>query len=237
MVIKVGEIKVTWLGHAAFMIDYDVESTRIIIDPFLGASPLKPNEIKDVDLILVTHAHEDHVGATCDILKNNKDAKVVAIYELAEHIGKECNASENMVGMNIGGTWIFKKGAAEIPITQVQAMHSSMGIGSATGFVIRFPEFSVYHSGDTGVFASMEIIGRLYNVRLALLPIGSHFTMGIDEAVEAVKLLKPEYVIPMHYDTWPIIKADPKLFKEKVEATTSTKVIILKPGESKNFVF
>lgn len=126
MVIKVGEIKVTWLGHAAFMIDYDAENTRIVIDPFLGASPLKPDEIRDVDLILVTHAHGDHVGATCDILNNNKDAKIVAIYELAEHIGKECKAPENTVGMNIGGTWIFKKGAIEIPITQVQAMHSSM---------------------------------------------------------------------------------------------------------------
>lgn len=231
------EIKVTWLGHAAFIIDYDVENTRIVIDPFLVASPLKAEDIKDVDLILVTHAHGDHVGNTCEILKNNPSAKVVAIYELAEHLGKECGNNENMIGMNIGGTWTFKKGSAEIPITQVQAVHSSQGIGEPTGFVIRFPGFSVYHAGDTGIFSSMEIIGRLYDVRLALLPIGSHFTMGIEEAAEAVKLIKPEYVIPMHYDTFPVIKSDPKKFKERVENTTSTKVIILKPGESKSFVF
>jgi len=231
------EIKVTWLGHAAFIIDYNVEDTRILIDPFLAASPIKEDEIRDIDLILVTHAHGDHIGATCEILKNNSQAKVVAIYELAEHIGKECGRSDATVGMNIGGTWIFKKGSAEIPIIQVQAMHSSQGIGEPTGFIIRFPEFSVYHAGDTGVFSSMEIFGRLYDIRLALLPIGSHFTMGIDEAVEAVKLLKPEYVIPMHYGTFPVIKTDPTKFKEKVESITSTRVVILKPGESKSFVF
>jgi len=231
------EIKVTWLGHSAFIIDYDVENTRVLIDPFLVVSPIKEDEIRNIDLILVTHAHVDHIGATCEILKNNSQAKVVAIYELAEHIGKECGRSDATVGMNIGGTWIFKKGSAEIPITQVQAMHSSQGIGEPTGFIIRFPKFSVYHAGDTGIFSSMEIFGRLYDVRLALLPIGSHFTMGIDEAVEAVKLLKPEYAIPMHYGTFSEIKADPTKFKEKVESITSTKVVILKPGESKSFVF
>ncbi len=227
------DIKVTWLGHAAFEIDYDGK-VKILIDPFLVASPKKAGDFKDVDLILVTHAHQDHVGDTCEILKNNPKAKIVAVYELASHLAEKCGAKD-FVGMNIGGTWKFKKNGVEVLITQVEATHSSMGIGTATGFVIRFPGFTIYHAGDTGVFSSMELIGKLYNVTLALLPIGSHFTMGIDEAVEATKLIKPEYVIPMHYNTFDVIKADPNEFKSKVEESTSTKVIILNPGESNTF--
>ncbi len=227
------KLDVTWLGHAAFLLNYD-DVVRIVIDPFLVASPIKAGDIKDVDLLLVTHAHQDHVGDSCEILKNNPGAKIVAIYELASHIAEQCGAKE-FIGMNIGGTWRFEKNGVETLITQVEATHSSMGIGAPTGFVIRFPNFSVYHAGDTGVFPGMELIGRLYKVRLALLPIGSHFTMGIPEAVEAVKLIKPEAVIPMHYNTFDLIKADPNEFKEKVEAATSTKVVILKPGETKTF--
>lgn len=227
------EVKVIWLGHAAFELDYNGK-VKILVDPFLVASPKKADEFKDVDLILVTHAHQDHVGETCEILKNNPKAKIVAIYELASHLSEKCGVKE-FIGMNIGGTWKFKKNGVETSITQVEATHSSMGIGAATGFVIRFPGFSIYHAGDTGVFPGMELIGKLYNVRLALLPIGSHFTMGIEEAVEAVKLIKPEYVIPMHYNTFDLIKADPNLFKELVEEATSTKVIILNPGESNTF--
>ncbi len=227
------KVEVTWLGHAAFLIDYD-EKIRVVIDPFLVASPIKANEIKDVDLLLVTHAHQDHVGDSCEILKNNPGAKIVAVYELASHISEQCGHKE-FIGMNIGGTWRFSKNGAEVLVTQVEATHSSMGIGTATGFVLRFPNFAIYHAGDTGVFPGMELIGRLYKVRLALLPIGSHFTMGIPEAVEAVKLIKPEAVIPMHYNTFDLIKADPEEFKKKVETATSTKVFILKPGESKTF--
>ena len=227
------EVKVTWLGHAAFEISYD-EKIRIVIDPFLVKSPKKAEEFKDVDLLLVTHAHQDHVGDSCEILKNNPSAKIVAIYELASHIAEKCGV-EDFVGMNIGGTWKYKKDGVEVLITQVEATHSSMGIGAPTGFVVRFPGFSIYHAGDTGLFSSMELIGRLYNVRLALLPIGSHFTMGIDEAVEAVKLIKPEYVIPMHYNTFDLIAADPEEFRKKVEESTSTKVIVLNPGETKTF--
>ena len=227
------DIRVTWLGHAAFEIEYE-NSIRILIDPFLVASPKKAGDFKDVDLILVTHAHQDHTGETCEILKNNPKAKIVAIYELAQHLAEQCGGKE-FIGMNIGGTWRFNKNGVDVLVTQVEATHSSMGIGAPTGFVIRFPGFSIYHAGDTGVFPGMELIGKLYNVSLALLPIGSHFTMGIDEAVEATKLIKPEYVIPMHYNTFDLIKADPEEFKAKVEESTSTKVVILKPGESKTF--
>jgi len=228
-----GKVDVKWLGHAAFIVDYE-DKVRIVIDPFLVVSPVKADEIDGVDLLLVTHAHQDHVGDSCEILKKNPKAKIVAIYELASHISEKCGHSE-FIGMNIGGTWRYVKDGAEVLITQVEATHSSMGIGAATGFVIRFPNFSIYHAGDTGVFPGMELIGRLYKVKLALLPIGSHFTMGIPEAVEAVKMIKPETVIPMHYNTFDLIKADPEEFKNAVENATSTKVVILQPGESKTF--
>ena len=90
----------------------------------------------------------------------------------------------------------------------------------------------IYHAGDTGLFGDIALLGRLYNVNTALLPIGGTFTMDVDEAVEAVKLLKCDQVIPMHYDTFPPVEADPEEFKKKIQAATDTSVIILKPGEA-----
>ena len=125
--------------------------------------------------------------------------------------------------MNIGG----------VVVTLVQAFHSS-GIGAPTGFVVRFPSSTFYHSGDTGVFSSMELIGELYGpIDVFFTPIGGYFTAGIHEAELAVKLVKPKVVIPMHYNTFPVIEANPEKFKGMVESSSSgTRMEILKPGGS-----
>jgi len=227
-------LKITWLGHAAFLIE---GKAKVLIDPFLEGNPKaakKPEEV-DADIICVTHAHGDHIGDAGPIAKRC-GATVVSTYEIVHYLGKKYGVDG--VGMNVGGT-VNVKG---VKITMVPAIHTSGIIeddelkygGIATGFVIEIEDNrKVYHAGDTGLMADMELIGELYKPEVALLPIGGHFTMGIDEAVYAVKMLKPKYVIPMHYNTWPLIQADPAVFKERAEKLYRySKVIILSPGES-----
>ncbi len=234
------KLTITWIVHAGFILDYEDRgvSVSIAIDPFLEPVSSEKDKwlekLKNIDLLLITHSHFDHMGNACEILKLNDKIKCVGIFELANYIKDECKVANECIGMNIGGTWIFRKEALEIPITLVQSMHSSEK-GMPTGFIIRYPNFTVYHAGDTGLHSDMTLFGRLYNVKLALLPIGGHFTMGIDEAIEAVRMLETKYVIPMHYNTFPIIQANPDEFRERVEKETMAKAIILKPGESYTF--
>jgi L-ascorbate metabolism protein UlaG (beta-lactamase superfamily) len=137
--------------------------------------------------------------------------------------------------MHLGGNHIFPFG--ELLLTQ--ALHGSsvtedghlICTGNPCGFVIKTRERTIYHAGDTGLFLDMELIGRLHPLDIALLPIGGNFTMGIDDAVEAVKMLAPRTVIPMHYGTFPVIAVDPQLFRKKVESATSTHCTVLEPGQ------
>ena len=119
-----------------------------------------------------------------------------------------------------------------VVVTLVQAFHSC-GVGAPTGFIVKFPGGTFYHPGDTGLFATMELFGELYNIDVFFCPIGSYYVMDIHQAALATKLLKPKVVIPMHYDTFPAIKADPKEFEKLVsEKSPGTKVKIIAPGES-----
>ena len=138
--------------------------------------------------------------------------------------------------MNKGGTMNVEG----IKLTMTNALHSSsidasgfsFDGGSPAGFIIQINGRTIYHAGDTGVFGDMQLIGELYEPEIALLPIGGHFTMGIKEAVKAVELIRPKIAIPMHYNTFDVISQDPLEFQQSVESKTSTKVIIMKPGES-----
>ncbi len=202
-------VQITYLGHAAFKL-ISPQGVVILIDPFLKNNPKTPTALKEVDkadLILVTHGHGDHLGDTISITQKT-NATVIAIAELARYLGKK--GVKNIVRMNKGGSYLFKG----IRITMVNAQHSSsttegdqvVYTGEPTGFIIRFENgFTVYHAGDTAVMSDMKIFGDVYKPDLALLPIGSHFTMGPQEAAYASKLLRPKYIIPMHYGTWPIL--------------------------------
>ena len=146
------------------------------------------------------------------------------------------NGVENPVPSYIGGKMKQSFGW----IKRVQAIHSSStpdgaDAGQAAGFVIDFFGHHIYFAGDTALFGDMALIGNYVGVDTALLPIGGYYTMDIDDAVEAVKMLKCKNVIPMHYDTFDLIKADPYEFKRRVEESTTSKVLILKPGESAGF--
>ncbi len=217
-------VKVKYLGHAAFLLEGE---KRILIDPFISGNPSASYEEKDlenIDLILVTHAHGDHLGDTVEIAKRN-GCKVVTIYEIAEYLkGKGVNA----VGMNFGPTVIDG-----IEIVMVPAVHSSTfegkTMGNPAGFIIKLGEKRVYHAGDTAVFYDMKLYAELYPIDIALLPIGGHFTMDVNQANKAIELIKPKYVIPMHYNTWPLIEADPSKLK-------GSEIIVLKPGEEKEIL-
>jgi len=222
-------MKITWLGHAAFLLE---GSKKVLIDPFLNGNPMapvKPDEL-DVDYILVTHGHGNHLGDAVEISKRCK-APIVCIYELSVLLSRK---GAETIGMNIGGTAKLEG----VEITMVKAVHSAdvveneiISAGGPVGFVVNMDGVSVYHAGDTDVFMDMQLIGELYRPKVALLPIGDFYTMGIKGALKAIELIKPEIVIPMHYNTFPPIKQNPEEFKEKAEKL-GVKVVILKPGES-----
>lgn len=225
-------VQLTFLGHDAFLIDSD--GTRLVIDPFLKGNPLataNPKDIK-VDYVLLTHAHGDHLGDGIEIARAN-DATVISTNELALYCNKlGCQAHP----MHIGGGYNFPFGRVKLTI----AHHGSAAdlgektltnIGNPCGFVISIGGKKIYHAGDTGLFLDMKLIGELDALDVALLPIGDNFTMGLDDAVKAVEFLNPKVAIPMHYNTFDVIQADPQDFKQKVEAK-GFRAHVMKIGET-----
>lgn len=232
--------RITWYGHAAFEIQID--GRKVLVDPWLSnpKSPVKPGDVKGVDLIVITHSHFDHVGDTVSIAKNNPGAKIVAVYEVADlvagdlarelGVGKQDLFDQGrVIGANIGGPVILKDLGLKVAFTP--ATHS--GAGVAAGTVIIGEKARIYHAGDTGVTLDMRLVGEIYRPDVALLPIGGHFTMDPVEAAKAVELVRPRVAIPMHYGTFPVLYGKPEEFKKRVEdKCLPTKVVILKPGES-----
>jgi len=220
-------MKVRWLGHASFQVV--LGGVKFLIDPWLS-NPVyvtKPEEFSDVDFVVVTHDHGDHLGNSIEVLRVARRAKLVSVYEIAEYVGGKVGA-EKIVGANIGGP-VRLSGGVDLVLTPAQ--HSSTR-GVPTGVVIKAGDESLYHAGDTGVFYDMKLIGELYRPKVALLPIGGHFTMGPREAAIAADLLRPRYVIPMHYGTFPVLWGTPQEFKEEVRKRgLDVEVFVLKPGE------
>lgn len=227
-------MKITFLGHSGFYIEGSKE--KILIDPFLTDNPVAVHNPKELEneYILVSHGHRDHLGDSIEIAKHFS-SKIIANYEIANYCAdKGCKSH----GMNIGGSHDF----GNIWIKVTMALHgSSIGIcpaqymGNPCGFIIRIDGTTIYHAGDTGIFGDMELISKYNNIDIAMLPIGDNFTMGPEEALEAVKLLKPKTVIPIHYNTWELIAQNPEDFKNAVEKETNSVVEILKPGDTMNY--
>jgi L-ascorbate metabolism protein UlaG (beta-lactamase superfamily) len=227
-------LRITFLGHAAFKLSG--AGVTVLIDPWLtNPSLTTPVEaVGPVDLILVTHGHGDHVGETVALARAYK-APVVAIHELSVILARQ--GAPQVVGMNKGGTLAI----AGCQVTMTHAVHSSavdeggelIPAGDPGGFVIQFPNgFVAYHAGDTAVFKDMELIRELYHPELAMLPIGSHYVMSPAEAALACKMLKPRWVIPMHYGTFPVLTGTPAELIERLKNEPDITVIPLKPGES-----
>ncbi|MFZ5436424.1 MAG: metal-dependent hydrolase [Bacillota bacterium] len=221
-------MKLRFLGHACSVLEHD--GTALIIDPFLKdnpLAPLKPADVK-VQFILVTHGHFDHLGDAWEIARQCRATLVstAEIARLAQDQGINAHA------MHIGGKHDFPFGFVRI----TPAFHGA-GVpgGHACGFVVGFFGKHFYFPGDTALFGDMRLIGELERVDVMLPPIGDNFTMGPADAVLAVKMVRPELVIPTHYNTWPLIRQDARRFKELVERETGSSVVILDPGDAHEF--
>ena len=225
--------KIYWLGHSAVKI-ITTKETIILIDPFLSHNPTTPNEHKKqekVDFILLTHGHEDHVGDTLSIAKDT-GAKVVSIVELSALLKADGLNESQAVEFNKGGTVSFD----DFSVTMVSANHSSSlagrYAGDPAGLIIKLDDgYTIYHMGDTNIMSDFELYSQLYKPDLTFIPIGDHYTMGVEEAVLATKLLKSKAYVPVHYGTFPVLTGDPHEFKKTVESTSTSKVFIPEAGK------
>ena len=222
-------MKITYYGHSAFGFVTD-RGDRVLIDPYLSgnpACPIKPESL-NADWIILTHAHGDHIGDAFKIADKDHTT-FICVTELAKFITDKGYKTH---GLQIGGAFRFPFGRMKLTL----ALHGSMTpdgryAGLAAGVVLSADGTTVYHCGDTGIFYDMKLIGKLDPIDYMLVPIGGNYTMDIVDAVKAVELARPRIAIPMHYNTFPIIKADPELFAQCVR-TLGLECRILKPGDS-----
>jgi L-ascorbate metabolism protein UlaG (beta-lactamase superfamily) len=220
--------KVRWLGHAALAIETNRQ--HILIDPFLTGNPTAAVDAAraQADFILVSHGHGDHVGDSVAIAKRT-GATVICNYEISEWLGKQGVKAH---GQQHGGGHQFPFGRVKLTL----AFHGSMlpdgsNGGNPCGFLITLNDGKkIYDAADTGLFGDMRLIGE-EGIDLAILPIGDNYTMGPDDALRAVKLLEPKKVLPIHYNTFPIIAQDAQAWAKRVRAETKAEPIILEPGQ------
>ncbi|MFS0636401.1 metal-dependent hydrolase [Mesobacillus foraminis] len=223
-------MKISYHGHSVVKIE--TGGKTILIDPFLtgnGLTDLKANEVT-ADAILLTHAHNDHVGDTVEIAKRT-GALVVTNADLATYLSWQGVQTH---GMNIGGSYEFDFGKVKM----TQAFHGSGYVtdgqqiiygGMPAGILFSAEGKTIYHAGDTGLFSDMKLIGERHDIDLAFLPIGDNFTMGPEDAAAAAEFLKAKLVVPIHFNTFPPIKQDPTRF---IEMLKGNKGQVFEPGES-----
>lgn len=224
-------MKLTYFGHSAFMLESN--GTTLLVDPFITGNPVATVAADDIaaDAILLTHAHNDHVGDTLDIAKRC-DSLVVATFELATWLGRQ---GLRTFGGNHGGTVAIPGGTVKF----VPAWHTSsydtgdgwVAPGVPAGLIVRFGGQTIYFAGDTALFLDMQLIAE-EDLDVAVLPIGDCFTMGPKDAARAATMLRAGTVIPCHYNTFPPIQQDANAFKETVESQTASRVVPLAPGEA-----
>lgn len=216
-------MKIYYGGHSSFLLESN--NNRILVDPMMISPKMAE---KKPTLIAVSHGHGDHIGDSEKIAKKN-DIPIMAVFELANYFAKRgCKTVDGHIGGKIKFDFGF--------IKYVTAFHgNSTPDGTATGnpcgFVFNIDGITVYHTGDTGLFGDMELIAKQTPVDVLLCPIGDKYTMGPEDAIVATKLVNPKIVIPMHYNTFPLIAQDPEDFKKKVEKDSKTKVVIMKAND------
>ena len=224
-------IKYTYYGHASFLLDDG--TSKVLTDPFLTGNPLAAIQADEVDCdyILLTHAHGDHLGDAPAIAKRT-GAMVLGIPEVLD-VCLQAESDIKTHGMNIGGS-------VKLPFGKVRmtmALHSSgVAGGIACGYVIQIGGINVYFAGDTALFSDMKLIGQKDPLDYAILPIGDNYTMGLEDAALAAQWLNTKNVIPIHYNTWPVVAQDAVKYKEVTEEMTRAAVHIVKPGGSLELV-
>ncbi len=221
---------ITFYGHACFLIE--TGGHRLLIDPYLTGNDAAAVRAADVqcDHVLLTHGHEDHTADALSIARAN-DALLIANYELAEYFGAQ---GVRVHGMNPGGAFTFPFGRLKLTLahhtSSLNAGLAPLYMGTACGLLLEADGRRVYHAGDTALFLDMQLIGR-GGLDAALLPIGDNYTMGPEDALDALDLLKPRVAVPMHYNTWPVIAQDAARFAQAAGAR-GHRVIVLAPGQS-----
>ena len=224
-------LELTWLGHASWQLKTGQHT--ILVDPFLDDSPTAPFKAKDAaaDFILVSHGHFDHI-ADAGKIANRTGATVVSCYEITTRLAKN-KSVKNTVGGNLGGGVNLPFGRVKLTLAfHSSALPDGSNGGNPCGFLLTLTTGEkIYFACDTGLFGDMALVGA-GGLDLAVLPIGDLFTMGPDDALEAVKLLKPKKVVPSHYNTWPPIAQDANKWAERVRAEAKCEAVVLAPGES-----
>lgn len=223
-------VSLTYLSHSSFLLD-DGEY-KVLIDPYVSGNPNAPHKVEDIraDYIVLTHAHGDHLGDSITIAKNN-DATIIAVNELANYVASLGAKAHNM---HIGGAHKCPFGRIKLTIAH-HGSSTSDGryMGEPAGVIVTIGGKNIYHAGDTGLFYDMKLIGDFENISCFICPIGDNFTMGIDDAVRAVGFVNPNLSIPMHYNTFPIIQADPYEFVDKCNAIGKN-ATVMEYGETIN---
>ncbi len=219
---------VTWFGHASMGIQ--LGDVHILIDPFFSGNPaaaVSPEEVR-ADYILVSHGHGDHVGDTLRIAERT-GALVIANFEVANWLS---NQGVRTHAQHIGGGYHHPFGYLKLTLAlHGSALPDGSYGGNPCGFLLSTKNGKkLYFACDTGLFGDMQLIGE-EGVDLAVLPIGDNFTMGPDDALRAVKMLHPGVVIPIHYNTWDLIRQDPAAWAARVKAETDSEAVVLQPGE------
>ncbi|HWM63559.1 MAG TPA: metal-dependent hydrolase [Solirubrobacterales bacterium] len=234
-------MEIKFHGHSCF--ELSEGETTVLVDPFL--KPNNPSAVATAEEvepthIALSHGHADHVADAVPVAMRT-GAHCVAIVELANWL--EGQGVENVSDPNLGGTVEFDWGYVSlvpawhtntVPGSEEKPFSAEHGVvmGTAAGLVIKIGETTVYHAGDTCLFSDMKLIAQRSDVDVALLPIGGHYTMDRRDAVVAAEFVGAPTVLPMHYDTFPAIEADAGAFKDEVESQTSSRVVLLKPGET-----
>lgn len=227
----------TWLGHSTLLLN--VDGHEVLIDPFISNNPLCPIGMGDLnpEFILLTHAHGDHVGDTQDgpaadtiRIAQRSGATIVCNFEMGNWF--HAQGLENIWQGNPGGT--MRGDFMDVKLTK--AFHSSsFGDGAyggqPNGMIIRAAGKTMYNAGDTSLFGDMQLIGD-EGIDIALLPIGDVFTMGVEDSIRAIKLIRPRYVFPIHYNTFPPIAQNVKDWADNVNRETDAQPLVMDPGQS-----
>ncbi|MGQ9598098.1 MAG: metal-dependent hydrolase [Anaerolineae bacterium] len=221
-------VELVYHGHACFSVV--TNGTYLLIDPFLSGNDLADISADQVqsDYILISHGHGDHIGDTVAIARRT-GAMTISNYEISTWLVAQ--GVERAHPLHIGGGYNFPFGRVKLTMAlHGSALPDGTYGGNPAGFLLTLGDKKIYHACDTGLFYDMKLIGE-EGLDVAILPIGDNFTMGPQDALRAVKLLEPKVVIPIHYNTFDLIKQDPYAFASQVETETQARCVVLKPGE------